>query len=139
MLFGRRGRRRVFIEQPRLGLGQVLFDQAPDDHALPPAQGTGNLDDVAGMDVLVRGGRPAVDVDLAPFERALGLGPRLEEADDVEPDIDPEGVERAVVSEPVMEPEKTCLLSADAGAAVRSSAEQAANMPVAPKATWRVR
>jgi hypothetical protein len=50
-----------------------------------------NHDPVSGPDRAVRLAVIAVDLDAPPFARGLRLGARLENAGDVEPDVEPYG------------------------------------------------
>ncbi len=51
-------------------------------------EGTTDADTVALADIAVRFGAFAVDVNLAALTRALGFRTRLEQAADVEPDVE---------------------------------------------------
>jgi hypothetical protein len=68
----------------------VPIGHRPHDDALAAALRAGDLDDVAKPHLAVRLGAVAVDGDLAALAGALRLGPRLEEARDVEPDVEAE-------------------------------------------------
>src|SRR5437899_9046824 len=61
----------------------------PHDHAEPAAAAAGDHDLVARPHHPVGTRGLAVDVDLPPAAGALRLGPRLEEAGDVEPEVEP--------------------------------------------------
>ncbi len=87
------GRRRgVLVQQARLRLREVALGRRPDDDALAAPERPGDFDRIARLHFAMRFGRLAVEVHLAALDGALGLGPRLEEARDVEPDVEAEGV-----------------------------------------------
>ena len=79
----------VLVEVAGVGLGDVPFGEVLDDDDLLTAEGPGNHDFIAGLDLPVRLRRLAVDVDPADFAGFLGLGPGAEEARDVQPDVEP--------------------------------------------------
>src|SRR4029079_11376932 len=88
LLLGRRGRGDVLVELAGLGLGHVLVGEALHHHLLRPPARPGDGQAVAGADLAVRLGRAlAVDLDLAALAGPLGLRARLEQAGDVEPDV----------------------------------------------------
>jgi len=62
--------------------------RSEDADALAAAQLTRNLDDIAGLDLAVRLGGVAVEIDLAALAGPLRLRSRLEQARDIEPDIE---------------------------------------------------
>ena len=88
LLFGRRRWRRVFVEMPRLGLGDVLERDATNDDPLPAAAWPSNRQDIARPDFAVGSYRPAVQVNLAAAARALGFRSGAKQARDIEPDVD---------------------------------------------------
>ena len=89
-LLFRRGRRRdVLVELARLRLGQVLVGERLDDHLLPPSAGARDGQPVAGPQLTVRLGRAlAVDLDLSAVAGPLRFRAGLEEAGDIEPDVE---------------------------------------------------
>ena len=70
----------------------MLIESDADDHVLVAAERPGDADAVAFADRTVRFGVLAVDVDLPAFTRALGFRTRLEQAGDVEPDVETDRV-----------------------------------------------
>ena len=66
----------------------MLIDHDPDDDVLVAAEAAADADAIALADDAVRLGVLAVDVDLAALARALGFRPRLEQAGDVQPDVE---------------------------------------------------
>ena len=90
------GGRAVLVERAGLRLGDVLARHAAHDHGLTASRAARDHDLVSRPHDPVRPRGLAVDVHLAAAARALGLGPRLEEAGDVEPDVDPLARARAL-------------------------------------------
>jgi len=90
--FRRWFRSQVVKEFTGLGPGNVPVRQSLDyDDALASA-GQRNINPVARPDHPMRLAILAVDVDSTPLTGCLGLGPGLEQAGDVEPDIQAEGL-----------------------------------------------
>src|SRR5688572_4118092 len=73
-----------------LRLLDVLIDGDPDDDVLMAAEAAADANAIAFADEAVRLGVFVVDDDLAAFARALGLRAGLEQAGDVEPDVNPD-------------------------------------------------
>jgi hypothetical protein len=69
----------------------VLFGDRPDHDSLPPPERASDADDVAHMDLAMGPGGATVDLDLPALAGALRFRSRLEQAGDVEPDIEPYG------------------------------------------------
>jgi hypothetical protein len=85
----REGRRRLLDEGARLLLRDVVVDQLPDDERpLPP--GKGDREAVPDPDLAAGPAPRAVQVDLPPLARGGRLGPRREEAGDVEEEVEPD-------------------------------------------------
>ena len=99
-LLRRRLRRHVVIERLRFGFPDVLLEDDAHDHVLEAAGAAADADAIALTNLAIRLGMVVVDVHLAAFAGALRLGPRLEQARDVEPDVEAEAVthERGVRS-----------------------------------------
>ena len=70
----------------------MLLEDDADDDVLKTAEATADADAITFADEPVRLGVIAVDVDFAAFAGALGLRPGLEQAGDVEPDVQTNGV-----------------------------------------------
>jgi hypothetical protein len=70
----------------------VLPEHDPDDDVLMAAEAAADADPVTLADGTMRRRVLAVDVDLAAGTRALRFGARPEEARDVEPDVESDGV-----------------------------------------------
>ena len=89
-LFGRRRRRKVFVQGPRLGLGYVPFGEAADDHALLPSKLPGDFYFVSYVQPAIRLRNLAVDSKLAEPARRLSIRARSEQARHVEPHVQPQ-------------------------------------------------
>ena len=70
----------------------MLLEDDADDHFLKPPEAAADPDAVAFADSSIGLGVIAVDVYLAPFTRALGFRTCLEQAGDIEPDVQPNAV-----------------------------------------------
>ena len=66
----------------------MLVDHDPDDDVLVAAEGAADADAIAFANDAVRLGVLAVDLDLPALARTLGLRARLEQAGDVQPDVE---------------------------------------------------
>jgi hypothetical protein len=77
----------VFVERARVGLPDVRVQDAADDDRLMTAEAAADGDRVAFADGAVRLGVFAVYFDLAALTRALGFRTCLEQAGDVQPDV----------------------------------------------------
>ena len=92
LFLGRRWRCRVLVEQARLCFGDVLVHDGPHDDPLPAAQRARDVDHITGLDLAVRLGRLAVEIDLAALAGLLSLRPRAEETGHVEPDVEAQAI-----------------------------------------------
>ena len=68
----------------------MLFEDDADDDVLEAAGAAADAEAIAFAHDAVRFGVLAVDVDLAALAGALGFRARLEQARDVEPDVQPD-------------------------------------------------
>ena len=89
-LFFRRGRRRdVLVERARVGFGDVGVGERLHEDLLPASAGTRDLEPVARLQLAMRLRRAlAVHLDLPALAGALRFGAGLEQARDVEPDVE---------------------------------------------------
>jgi len=94
---GRRRRRHILVQRARLRLRDVSIDQRLDDDALAPAQGSLDGECVAGMDLAMRLRGLIVDVDPSAPARLLRFGARSEQARDIQPDVETDGVHELIV------------------------------------------
>lgn len=76
----------------------MLVEDDADDDVLEPAGPAADADAVSLAQVAVRLGVAAVDVDLPALTGTLGFRPRLEEAGDIEPDVQPDVVVQTRIS-----------------------------------------
>ena len=90
--FGCRLGRRVVVEGARFGFLDMLIDRDANDHILKAPEASADSNAVALANRSVGLGAVAVDLHLAALTGALGLGSRLEETGDVEPDVEADGV-----------------------------------------------
>src|SRR4051812_8696919 len=88
-LFSRRLWCEVLVEQPRVGLRHVLVGNGFDSDALLAAERTADDEFVARAEQPVRLCRLPVDVDFPRLAGFLRFRPRLEQARDIEPHIEP--------------------------------------------------
>jgi hypothetical protein len=76
----------------------MLIEDDADDDVLVAAERPRDAEAVALTHGPVRLGVLAVDLHLSAFARALGLGARPEQAGDVEPDVETDGVAQIRIS-----------------------------------------
>ena len=88
----------VVVERAGFGFPDVLFEDDADDDVLKPAGPAADADAVAFAQVAVRFGVAAVDVYLPALTGALGFRTRLEQAGDIEPDVQPDAVVQTRIS-----------------------------------------
>src|SRR6266545_3267506 len=81
-------RRDVVVQHLGFGLLDVIVDDDADDDVLVAAEGPADAKTIAFADGAVGFGGLAVDVDLSALAGALGFRSRLEEARDVQPDVE---------------------------------------------------
>ena len=91
-LLSRRGRRAVVVQLASGRLRDVLIRHTANDEALLAAAGPGNNQLVADPDIAMGLGDHAVDHDPADLAFPLRLGSRSEQAGNIEPDIESNGV-----------------------------------------------
>src|SRR4029450_6194954 len=91
LLLGRPGSP-IFVELARLGLRDVPIGKPAHHDDLLPAHPPADHDLIPGPDLAVRLGGLAVHVDPAGFTGFLGLRARAEEARDIQPDVEPQGL-----------------------------------------------
>ncbi len=84
---GRRLGRDVVVQHLGFRLLHVIADDDADDDVLVAAEGPADAKPVAFADGTVGFGGLAVDVDLSALAGALGFRSRLEQARDVQPDV----------------------------------------------------
>jgi hypothetical protein len=82
------GGRQIVVEFPRLGPGNVPVGEAANHDLLLPAERPPDLDLVTDAHNPMWFRRLTVDVDLAVLAGFLRLGPRPEQAGDIEPHIE---------------------------------------------------
>jgi len=95
---GRRLGRDVVVQHLGFRLLHVLVDDDADDDVLVAAEGPLDAKAVAFADGAVGFGGLVVDVDLSALAGALGFRSRLEEARDVEPDVETNRVAQMKIS-----------------------------------------
>jgi hypothetical protein len=88
LLRRRRGRDVLVQQRSRIGLRQVLCGSRSHDDLLFASKGAGQRQGVAGAHLPVLPAALAVDLHLAALDGLLRGGSRLEQAGDVEPDIE---------------------------------------------------
>ena len=87
-LLGRWLRGHVVVERSRFGLLDVLIEHDADDDVLMASLTACDADAIAFADRAVRLRRAVIHLHLAAFACALGFRARLEEAGDVQPDVE---------------------------------------------------
>ena len=92
--------RDVVVKGARLRLLDVLIDRDADDHVLEAPEAAADANPIAFANQSVWFGAVAIDLHLATFTGALGLGSRLEETRDVEPDVEANAVRGVVAHRP---------------------------------------